>query len=154
MVSATSELNLCGSPLWRCLGCGNSVGRQSGEKQCRNEDCDHEAEIVEDGCRRPAGWGTDHVGEGPCKLHWGRAPQITRAAKRILAERETAAVAVKLGLRIETTPIEALEEMLYKSAGNVAVLEILVQDLDSPLSEERQKSMVVKLIKQDRKSVV
>ena len=24
-------------------------------------------------CRRPAGWGTDHVGEGRCKLHGGRS---------------------------------------------------------------------------------
>jgi len=25
-------------------------------------------------CRRPAGWGTDHVGEGRCKLHAGCSP--------------------------------------------------------------------------------
>ncbi len=25
-------------------------------------------------CRRPAGWGTDHVGEGKCKLHGGASP--------------------------------------------------------------------------------
>ena len=24
-------------------------------------------------CRRPAGWGTDHVGEGRCKLHGGKS---------------------------------------------------------------------------------
>jgi hypothetical protein len=24
-------------------------------------------------CKRPAGWGTDHVGEGRCKLHGGNA---------------------------------------------------------------------------------
>lgn len=25
-------------------------------------------------CKRPAGWGTDHVGEGRCKLHGGATP--------------------------------------------------------------------------------
>lgn len=25
-------------------------------------------------CKRPAGWGTDHVGEGRCKLHAGSSP--------------------------------------------------------------------------------
>lgn len=25
-------------------------------------------------CKRPAGWGTDHVGEGKCKLHGGATP--------------------------------------------------------------------------------
>jgi len=25
--------------------------------------------------RRPAGWGTEHVGEGRCKLHGGRSPR-------------------------------------------------------------------------------
>lgn len=27
-----------------------------------------------DPCGLPAGWGTDHVGEGPCKLHGGASP--------------------------------------------------------------------------------
>ena len=26
-------------------------------------------------CKRPAGWGTSHVGEGRCKLHGGRSPR-------------------------------------------------------------------------------
>ena len=26
-------------------------------------------------CKRPAGWGTDHVGEGRCKLHGGATPR-------------------------------------------------------------------------------
>ena len=26
-------------------------------------------------CRRPAGWGTDHPGEGRCKLHGGKSPR-------------------------------------------------------------------------------
>ena len=31
-------------------------------------------------CRRPAGWGTDHVGLGQCKLHGGATPNGRRSA--------------------------------------------------------------------------
>jgi len=44
-------------------------------------------------CRRPAGWGTTHVGFGSCKLHGGSAPGPTKHAlkeealwRRALAE--------------------------------------------------------------------
>ena len=44
-------------------------------------------------CRRPAGWGTKHVGQGRCKLHFGNAPikhgrysLIHRESLRDLAE--------------------------------------------------------------------
>lgn len=30
----------------------------------------------EGNCTRPAGWGTDHVGFGPCKLHGGCSPSV------------------------------------------------------------------------------
>lgn len=33
-------------------------------------------------CRREAGWATDHVGYGRCKLHGGRAPAGRKAAAR------------------------------------------------------------------------
>lgn len=29
-------------------------------------------------CEQPAGWGTNHVGEGRCKLHGGKAPQVEK----------------------------------------------------------------------------
>lgn len=41
-------------------------------------------------CARPAGWGTDHVGEGPCKLHGGCLPSVAAAAGRRLADRRAA----------------------------------------------------------------
>jgi hypothetical protein len=39
-------------------------------------------------CRRPAGWGTDHAGEGPCKLHGGSTPTVARGAHLRLVERQ------------------------------------------------------------------
>lgn len=48
-------------------------------------------------CHRPAGWGTDHAGEGKCKLHGGASPSkhgrystITRQRVRDLIEKHEA----------------------------------------------------------------
>lgn len=48
-------------------------------------------------CRKPLGWGTDHVGQGRCKLHGGASPirhgrysQIQRAEIRELYEKHAA----------------------------------------------------------------
>lgn len=39
-------------------------------------------------CTQVAGWGTDHVGEGPCKLHGGNTPNVAKGAKLALLERQ------------------------------------------------------------------
>lgn len=39
-------------------------------------------------CGRPAGWGTDHVGGGTCKLHAGSTPAGRKHGARLLAEKE------------------------------------------------------------------
>ena len=39
-------------------------------------------------CTRPAGWGTDHVGEGPCKLHGGNTRSVRKGATLRLVEHE------------------------------------------------------------------
>jgi len=33
-------------------------------------------------CKKPAGWGTDHVGFGSCKLHGGATPSHTKHAEK------------------------------------------------------------------------
>ena len=38
-------------------------------------------------CARPAGWGTDHPGEGPCKLHGGKTPVKTGCYSKIQRKR-------------------------------------------------------------------
>lgn len=35
-----------------------------------------------DTCKRPAGWGTEHVGFGTCKLHGGSTPASSKHAER------------------------------------------------------------------------
>lgn len=39
-------------------------------------------------CRHEAGWGTDHVGEGPCKMHGGSTPTVAKGAHLRIVERE------------------------------------------------------------------
>jgi hypothetical protein len=39
-------------------------------------------------CRCPRDGGTGHVGDGPCKLHGGCTPTVTRGAERQRADRE------------------------------------------------------------------
>ncbi|HLH46771.1 MAG TPA: hypothetical protein VKV25_06390 [Acidimicrobiales bacterium] len=63
------------------------------------------------------------------RLHGGKAPQIEAAAKRRVMAAEAGAELARLGVAIETTPLEVLEAMLYEAAGNVVVLRHLVAAL-------------------------
>lgn len=73
-------------------------------------------------CTRPAGWGTDHVGSGRCKLHGGSTPAGGKAAER---EQAIAAVAM-YGLPREIDPHAALLEELHRTAGHVAFLQQII----------------------------
>lgn len=73
-------------------------------------------------CQRPAGWGTDHVGAGKCKLHGGRTPSGRKAAQRIQAVEAVASY----GLPREIDPHSALLEELHRTAGHVAWLADLI----------------------------
>lgn len=37
-------------------------------------------------CGKPAGWGTDHLGEGPCRLHGGSTRTVSKGAHLRLVE--------------------------------------------------------------------
>jgi hypothetical protein len=77
-------------------------------------------------CRKEAGWGTDHIGFGRCKLHGGMAP-----SGRVAAKRQAAAEAVvTYGLPRDIDAWTALEEELCRTAGHVAWLSGLVADLE------------------------
>lgn len=84
-------------------------------------------------CTRPAGWGTEHVGYGTCKLHGGK----TRSGK-VAAERQQAEEAVVLyGLPREVDPHAALLEELHRAAGHVAWLGGLVAHLSDDLTQQQ-----------------
>lgn len=82
----------------------------------------------EDGatCRRPAGWGTDHLGFGRCKLHGGSTPTHVKHANG----QKAAAAVVTFGLPREIDPQTALLEEVHRTAGHVAYLGQVVAELE------------------------
>ncbi|MGX1514015.1 hypothetical protein [Streptomyces collinus] len=92
-------------------------------------------------CGQTAGWGTDHPGIGPCKLHGGMTPAHVTAARN---ERARQAVVV-YGLPREIDPAAALLEEVHRTAGHVAWLAAKVaehdeEDLVWGLVEEADKT--------------
>jgi hypothetical protein len=77
-------------------------------------------------CTLPAGWGTDHVGVGACKLHGGSTPNHQKAARREQARLDV----VTLGLPRDISPEQALLEEVKRAAGHVAWLEMKVAELE------------------------
>lgn len=75
-------------------------------------------------CTRPAGWGTDHVGYGHCKLHGGCTPTQVKGARREMA----AEAAAMFGLPREIDPADALLEEVWRTAGHVAWLQRKIAD--------------------------
>lgn len=78
-------------------------------------------------CTRPAGWGTDHPGVGPCKLHGGNTSNHVTAA--IVTQAKSAVVT--FGLPREIDPRDALLEEVYRAAGIVDFLREQVQKLQA-----------------------
>ncbi|HEY2101433.1 MAG TPA: hypothetical protein VGH72_33555 [Pseudonocardia sp.] len=66
-------------------------------------------------CHRPAGWGTDHAGYGPCKLHFGNSPNVRKRA----AELELTARATRELEQVNSaaTPVDNPLEELARLAG-------------------------------------
>lgn len=78
-------------------------------------------------CTQAAGWGTDHVGAGPCKLHGGATWAHRAAAGREIAQRAVST----FGLPREVDPRDALLEEVHRSAGHVDWLRQQVADLEA-----------------------
>lgn len=76
-------------------------------------------------CRKPAGWGTSHVGAGQCRLHGGATPSGVVAGRRVLAERAVHA----LGLPAATSAAQALLDEVQRAAGAVEWLSGQIQAL-------------------------
>lgn len=61
-------------------------------------------------CTQVAGWGTDHVGAGPCRLHGGSTRSVSKGAHRVLLDREARKALADFDLEPVTNPLEALQQ--------------------------------------------
>ena len=78
-------------------------------------------------CRRPAGWGTDHVGIGACKLHGGSTPNGRRSAQAKATDTEARAMLERLGAPDALG--DPVEELLMIGAEARAYLSVLRERL-------------------------
>lgn len=63
-------------------------------------------------CLKAAGWGTDHVGIGPCRNHGGMLPGVQKAARRSLAQAEFRQYLHEQGIPEIDDPTQRLIELL------------------------------------------
>lgn len=82
-------------------------------------------------CARPAGWGTDHVGFGECKLHGGstRSGKIRATKLRVAAELAAAAAAANQPL-VDRRPIGGREAIEKALAGTNGIVDALRSEAD------------------------
>jgi hypothetical protein len=89
--------------------------------------CDASKKSGDGTCKRPAGWGTNHLGVGRCKFHGGASPNAEVAGVVQLAHRE----AVVMGAPIENLrPEEALLECIRIAGGEVRYASERIAELD------------------------
>jgi hypothetical protein len=80
-------------------------------------------------CRKTAGWGTNHVGEGPCRLHGGSTRSVSKGANLRLVEREARDLFGKIAP--ESVPVDNPLAAYAELAGRVlAWLQLMDSLLD------------------------
>ena len=85
-------------------------------------------------CERPAGWGTDHVGIGRCKLHGGSTP--THMKSLIPHENGQLPMAVPASLR-EAAELRKHDPELMSLDGEIALLRVLEERIHMELREDQ-----------------
>lgn len=66
-------------------------------------------------CRKEAGWGTDHLGHGQCRIHGGLLPMNSLHSQVVLARRDL----VGWARAVPINPTDAILQCIYISAGMV-----------------------------------
>lgn len=94
-------------------------------------------------CCRPAGWGTSHVGSGPCRYHGGALPSTTYYHTTLL---EKAAMGTYGSKRV-IDPHTAVLETVHRTAGHVEWLFEKIQalsDVEGDMTLHQYTSMGIK----------
>lgn len=87
-------------------------------------------------CRKEAGWGTDHLGAGSCRLHGGSTPSVTKGAQKELVERDAAAILARLDVAPVTDPLTELAKL----AGQVVAWRDILADKVNQLTTIRYEA--------------
>lgn len=82
-------------------------------------------------CGYPAGWGTDHPGEGRCRKHGGSTETQRKGAALSAARKHLAASVKTFGLPKDVSPQQALLDEVQWTAGHVEWLREQVQELET-----------------------
>lgn len=94
-------------------------------------------------CDKVAGWGTNHVGSGPCRDHGGKLQTVDQHHQDIKARE----VIKTLGLPLEVNPAQALLNLVHEAAGNVEWYRIKVSELGDKITvPDRIKTEEVKAV--------
>lgn len=105
-------------------------------------------------CTQPAGWGTDHVGEGRCKLHGGSTPRgaasthFVHGARSIYMKNVKHDIAHKVDAFLDADPFDLSEELALMRG----LLEDFVSRVDWPVKDE-QRGQIAMLVDRIRKTV-
>jgi hypothetical protein len=81
-------------------------------------------------CRRPAGWGTGHVGYGRCRLHCGATPTGEKAGQRQAAEARALELVAAEGLVPVSDPVAVLTGLAAEAVALVGTFRRMVAELD------------------------
>lgn len=118
-------------------------------------------------CNKNAGWGTNHLGFGSCKLHGGNMPNHQKAAQK----HEAAMAVEQYGLPLDIDPFDALLEELARTSGHVNWLRLQVgtltdEQMTGPVGQEGptesgglhhakvEPSVWIRLYQEERKHLV
>lgn len=87
-------------------------------------------------CRKPAGWGTTHVGRGRCRLHGGSTRTQTRKATDQEVEARARTALAQLGARPVDNPLAELQRL----AGRVLAWERVIGEMVNELGSIRYET--------------
>jgi hypothetical protein len=94
--------------------------------------CGARKKTAEGTCRRPAGWGTDHVGYGSCKLHGGCTPTVIKGAERERIDQQARkALEGFTDFAPVHDPVERLRMLAGRAEAWMTALEVKVAELTS-----------------------
>jgi len=83
-------------------------------------------------CGHPAGWGTEHVGTGLCRLHGGNSP----SGKTSAAREQVTAMAAAMGDGIDADPFDTILAAIRQAWAEVRLFGELAAENDGPLTED------------------